>query len=129
MRFLRFRRPATALVNFALLGIGRTSTTRADVADPTPSSPPEQDMFAGLPGGTGGGFSMPPGVARVAARVQLVIAVGTIPAAIIGGLVAAPFGWEYAGYTAIGIFVAAIGTSTVGIPIADAVISQMWRSD
>ncbi len=68
---------------------------------------------------------MTPPVARFAARVQVGIAVGTLPAAIGTGVLIAPFDWQTAFFVAIYIMVSAIFLSALFVPIAGLVVSWM----
>ena len=69
---------------------------------------------------------MQPQVARVAAYAQVLIVLGTIPVAILAGLVALPFGLTNGAIASTGVFVVAMGMSALGIPIFGFVISKLW---
>ena len=72
---------------------------------------------------------MKPKVAHIAARIQIVILMGTVPFAVLVALSALPFGLTNAVYTLFGTMIFAIGVSSVGIPIFGIVISKIWLGD
>ena len=112
MNFLPFRRQA--------------KPTTDPASDPTSPRQSITDELASIE--DKGGFSMTPGIARAASRVQIAIILGAVPAALVAGVCAIPFGWSVAPIAAFSVFIIAIGMSTLGIPIAGVIISQTWRS-
>ena len=71
---------------------------------------------------------MKPGIARVAAYVQVAIAAGAAPTAVVAFLIALPFGWEMSAISSISVLIAAGGLSSLLIPLAGILISWCWRS-
>ena len=71
---------------------------------------------------------MKPKVARIAAHIQVAIAIGTVPAAIGVFIVTAPFDLPIAAISAFGVLIAAGGVSSLGIPIVGLVASKMLIS-
>ena len=72
---------------------------------------------------------MKPRIARIAARIQVAIAFGTLPLAILAAAIAAPFDPTNAAFAGISVVVLSIALSSVGIPIIGLVISHLWLSD
>lgn len=71
-------------------------------------------------------MAMTPSVARVCARVQVLLAVGTFPLALLSFLVSIPFGWETAPIVGVSTLICAGGLSALGIPVIGLVISWAW---
>ena len=71
-------------------------------------------------------MAMSPSVARVCARVQVLLAIGTFPLALLSFLVSIPFGWEIAPIVGVSTLVCAGGLSALGIPVIGLVVSWAW---
>ena len=71
-------------------------------------------------------MAMKPRIARICARIQVFIAAGTLPLALLSFLVNIPFGWETAAIVGIAVIGFGAGISALGIPIVGLVISWAW---
>lgn len=71
-------------------------------------------------------MAMKPRIARICARIQVFIAAGTVPLALLVFLVSIPFGWETAAIAGIASLGCGAGISALGIPIFGLVISWAW---
>ena len=71
-------------------------------------------------------MAMTPRIARVCARIQVLMAAGTVPAAALAFLVGIPFGWEIAGIAGISTLGVGAGISALGVPMMGLIVSWAW---
>ena len=71
-------------------------------------------------------MAMTPRIARICARFQVLLAVGTFPLALLCFLVSIPFGWQIAPIVGVSTLICAGGLSALGIPVIGLIISWAW---
>lgn len=69
---------------------------------------------------------MTPRIARICAHIQVALAVGTLPVAVLAFFFGIPFGWETAGIAGISTLGIGAGISALGVPIFGIVVSWAW---